>query len=99
MTKAFLPSNEMMFTTVEADRQRLLCHCRGLEGTVLTLNLGAVDHCDSAGLAFLIEAKRLAAQHGKTCRIEDMPKSVHALAEFCGVDKMLALGQERWNDK
>lgn len=89
MTIAFKPSTQMSFTTVEEDRVRLFAYCNDLSSPVLTLDLSAVTHCDSAGLAFLIEAKRLAQVQQKKCCIESMPKSIHALAEFCGVDKIL----------
>jgi len=85
--QAFIPSGDMTFHTVEKDRQRLLKFCRTLEGP-LTLDLRTVAHCDSAGLAFLIEAKRLAIEKNIECCIVGMNKTIHALAEFCGVDKM-----------
>ncbi|MFC3909627.1 lipid asymmetry maintenance protein MlaB [Legionella dresdenensis] len=89
ISQPFTLSGEMTFLTVKSDRARLLDYCKSLRGLTLSLNLGAVTHCDSAGLAFLIEAKRLARKYKKTCRIEQMPDSVKALAEFCGVEKIL----------
>lgn len=85
----FTPSSEMLFTTVEKDRQRLIEYCQNLGKEDLRLDLAHVSSCDSAGLAFLIEAKRLAREYKKLCHIEGMTKSIHTLAEFCGVDKML----------
>lgn len=85
----FIPSSEMIFTSVEADRRRLIEYCRNLDKEDLRLDLSNVSSCDSAGLAFLIEAKRLAREYKKLCHIEGMTKAIHALAEFCGVDKML----------
>ncbi|MDP1602427.1 MAG: STAS domain-containing protein [Legionella sp.] len=90
-TKAFSPAKEMSFTTVENDRQRLLAYCQQLKEPVLILDLSAVTQCDSAGLAFLIEAKRLAREHKKICQINGMTKTIHALAEFCGVEGILAV--------
>lgn len=88
-TQAFIPSSYMIFTTVEKDWRSLLEYCRNLGKADLRIDLGNVSHCDSAGLAFLIEAKRLAREHKKSCQIEGMTKGIQALAEFCGVDKML----------
>lgn len=85
----FVPSKEMNFSTVAEDRRRLLNHCKAVKSDVLSLDLSKVQHCDSAGLAFLIEAKRLSRSYGKSCEIQGMTKSIHALAEFCGVDKIL----------
>lgn len=87
---AFIPEKEMTFDTVGADRQRLLHYCRYLQSPILTLDLSQVSHCDSAGLAFLIEAKRLARAHRKSCHVQGMSKTIHALAQFCGVEKILS---------
>jgi phospholipid transport system transporter-binding protein len=89
-TTAFKPTNEMSFITVENDRQRLLAYCQTLNEPTLTLDLSNVTHCDSAGLAFLIEAKRLAREYKKNCQINGMTKTIQALAEFCGVEGILA---------
>ncbi|CEK11121.1 STAS domain-containing protein [Legionella hackeliae] len=86
---AFKPSSEMTFSTVQVDRERLVKYVRETTGDVIKLDLSEVTHCDSAGLALLIEAKRLSTQRSKVCQVEDMPKAVHALAEFCGVDGIL----------
>lgn len=86
---AFKPSNEITFHTVEANRRNLFEYCRHLKSTNVLVNLSDVQHCDSAGLAFLIEAKRLAKQQGKDCQINNMGQSILALAEFCGVDGIL----------
>lgn len=93
-TQAFIPSSYMIFTTVEKDRRCLLEYCRNLGKADLRIDLSNVSHCDSAGLAFLIEAKRLAREQKKSCQIEGMTKGIHALAEFCGVDKILMSGND-----
>ncbi|ASQ45523.1 STAS domain-containing protein [Legionella clemsonensis] len=87
--KAFKPSSEMIFSTVQADRERLVKYFREARGQIIKFDLSEVTHCDSAGLALLIEAKRLSTQKNKICQIEGVPKAVHALAEFCGVDAIL----------
>lgn len=81
----------MTFATVQTDCDRLHLYCQKHKGTALSLDLSKVEHCDSAGLALLIEAKRLGAEQKKDCIIEGVPKSVKALAEFCGVDTLLGL--------
>lgn len=88
-TQIFKPSSEMTFTTVQKDCERLKKYFREMKGQVVQLDLSEVAHCDSAGLALLIEAKRLSAAKKKICKIEAIPKSVHALAEFCGVEAIL----------
>ncbi len=85
----FKPANELTFDTVLLDSQRLLKLVRDDKATSIRLNLGEVQECDSAGLALLIEAKRLCKQFNKKLTLVGMPKSIAALAEFCGVEKML----------
>lgn len=87
--QSFKPSQDMTFETVQADCQRLIAFFQKHEGTVLNLDLSEVLHCDSAGLALLIEARRLCSLCDKTYKITGMPKIIQALAEFCGVDTML----------
>jgi phospholipid transport system transporter-binding protein len=85
----FKPSVDMTFSAAHSDRQRLLQFCRENDQETLHLDLSEVTHCDSAGLALLIEAKRLCIELNKTLSIAGMPKAIHALAEFCGVGAML----------
>ncbi|MBA2656378.1 MAG: STAS domain-containing protein [Tatlockia sp.] len=89
--KVFIPSQAMTFETVQADCQRLHQFCQDNKEPILNLQLSEVLQCDSAGLAFLIEAKRLCAHQNKTCNIIGLPQVVQALAEFCGVNEMLDL--------
>jgi phospholipid transport system transporter-binding protein len=87
--QVFKPSRELTFDTVQPDGQRLLKLFLDNKTQKIRLDLGDVLHCDSAGLALLIEAKRLCKQYHKPLIIEKMPKMVSALAEFCGVEAML----------
>jgi phospholipid transport system transporter-binding protein len=57
-------------------------------GDVL-LDLGEVTRADSAGLALLIEAMRLARQRELRLRLRNLPAQVEALAVVSGVDAML----------
>lgn len=105
--QVFKPSQAMTFETVQADCRRLLRFCQDSpEAVVLNFDLSEVVHCDSAGLALLIEARRLCGAQNKTCKIIGIPKRVQALAEFCGVDAILGLdpavkprdvGEMEWN--
>lgn len=91
----FKPSQSMSFATVQDDCDRLSKFCRDSENSFLQLDLSEVTHCDSAGLALLIEAKRISREFNKICKIEGMPKFIHTLAEFCGVDAVLGLSSEK----
>lgn len=88
-SKPFKPSAEMTFLTVHDDCIRLHDYCREHTEAVLSLDLSEVSHCDSAGLALLIEAKRKAADKNKSCEFNHMPKVIKAFAEFCGLESIL----------
>jgi len=85
----FKPSKELTFQTVEPDRARLLAHIQDDSIEHLRFDLSQVKHCDSAGLALLIEAKRLCGHYKKSFSIAEMTQEIHALAEFCGVEAIL----------
>ncbi len=85
----FKPSTEITFNTVQSDSKRLRKYCLNKKRTHFALDLSEVTRCDSAGLALLIEAKRLTKSQNKTCHFNHMPKSILALAQFCGVDAIL----------
>jgi len=85
----FTPSRELTFDTVQPDGKRLQKLLRDNKTTTIRMDLGQVVHCDSAGLALIIEAKRQCKQHRKALKIEGIPKVIYALAEFCGVEAML----------
>ncbi|MGQ3889392.1 STAS domain-containing protein [Legionella sp. CNM-1927-20] len=87
---SFKAAESLTFLTIEAERKRLLNYCHANTGLMLVLNLKEVSLCDSAGLAFLIEFKRLARKYKKQSKIESITESICALAEFCGVAELLA---------
>ncbi|KTC67758.1 anti-anti-sigma factor [Legionella birminghamensis] len=86
----FEPASRMTFATVDADIKRLAGFYRNTGQGSIIINLQAVQHCDSAGLALLIEAKRLAKRFNRPCRFTGMSRQLAALAEFCRVNNLLA---------
>ena len=87
-TITFTPSNELAFHTVMSDMSKF--HSLVMQSDVngVCIDLDGVSQCDSAGLALLIEAKRLCECHGKSFEIRRTPEQVRALAEFCGVQAL-----------
>lgn len=85
----FSPSATLTFDTVSAERQRLLQCMATHPLDTLQIHLHHVTRCDSAGIALLIEAKRLCQQHKKACEFHGMPLFLQSLAEFCDVDVIL----------
>jgi phospholipid transport system transporter-binding protein len=84
----FKPSSIMTFTTVSADRLRFIEYCRNWCALVVCIDLQYVSKCDSAGLALLIEAKRICAASGWSCQIVNMPQITQDLAKFYGVSEL-----------
>jgi phospholipid transport system transporter-binding protein len=85
----FKPVNVLTFETVESDSQRLSKLLSRRELTELRINLSDVIHCDSTGLALLIEAKRLCTKRKIRFALDHMSDSLLGLAKFCGVDTVL----------
>lgn len=85
----FKPSCIMSFDRVESDRQRLVKTCHVNNPDTLLIDLTDVDYCDSAGLAFLIEAKRYCHKQQYVCKINNMPQATSRLAAFCGLEQVL----------
>ena len=54
------------------------------------VNLTRVNHCDSAGLAFLIELKRFAEQNNIRMDFQSLPEQLTALAQVSRIDGMLS---------
>lgn len=91
---AFKPADSLTFATVEEERKRFISHCeakkRAQEDSLLIeIALQQVTQCDSAGLAFLIETKKIAQQHGIALMMHQMPETACALAEFYGLRTFL----------
>lgn len=92
-TQSFKPSVEMTFATVKADSIRFRSYSQDNSNINLLIDLSDVNACDSAGLALLIEAKRLSKKQNKQCKIEKGSNAIQALAQFCGVGELLELEQ------
>ncbi len=87
----FKPSNVLTFETVQADSKRLSKVLGNQQNvTCIRFNLADVTHCDSTGLALLIEAKRLCNRRKLSFVMENMSDSLSGLAEFCEVDRVLS---------
>lgn len=93
--KTFKPTRDLTFDTVQVNSQRLLKLLRETKTSSLRLDLNDVLQCDSAGLAFLIEAKRVCKHYNKALVLVGMSKMIYSLAEFCGVESMLVVQDDQ----
>lgn len=85
----FKPGVELTFKTVVAVRAKLYQALMENKSGLFSLDLSDVKHCDSAGLALLIEARKLCKKNSKAIEIIGMPMHTQHLAEFCGVKGIL----------
>ena len=83
------PVDYLTFDTVIQNRLHFFKQLLSDDTGKICLDLAAVTQCDSAGLALLIEAKKLCKQHNKQFEIRAMPEKTRALAKFCGVESLL----------
>lgn len=82
-------SNRLTFATVQSESKRLHALLNEQNTSLFRLDLHDVTQCDSAGLALIIETKRLCKQHNRALSIDGVTKAIYALAEFCGVEALL----------
>lgn len=87
----FKPGKELTFKSVMAIRRRLNLILKEDRNPCFCLDLSETSHCDSAGLALLIETKKLCKQYGKIFTMESVSSQTQSLAEFCGVKTILEI--------
>ena len=87
--QTFIPMEEMIFETVEQDKLLLRQFLNKFEEKEWKFDLSKVNLCDSAGVALLIEAKRLSKHKNIKCHFHGVSDSMQSLIRFCGVEKIL----------
>jgi phospholipid transport system transporter-binding protein len=85
----FKPDTELTFKSVVSIRAKLSKALTNNTSNTFCLDLSDVTHCDSAGLALLIEARKLCKQNNKIFEVIGMSPETQSLAEFCGVKNIL----------
>lgn len=86
---SFKLGNELTFNSVQTERAKLYEALMAQTGDVFCLDLSAVRQCDSAGLALLIDARKLCLRAKKQFAVTGMSEQILSLAEFCGVKPIL----------
>lgn len=89
----FKPSNQLTFETVTENRQRFMVLLQHKQFASIHCDLSDVDKCDSAGMAFLVEARRLCQQQRTVLMIEYIPSEIRALAKLYGIEQILRVGE------
>ncbi|KTD02540.1 STAS domain-containing protein [Fluoribacter gormanii] len=85
----FKPGVDLTFKSVVVVRAKLYQALMEDKSDRFSLDLSDVKHCDSAGLALLIEARKLCKKNNKFFEIIGMPTETQSLVEFCGVKGIL----------
>ena len=85
----FEPGPLLTFKSVISVRAKLYKALMEDASDRFCLDLSEVTHCDSAGLALLIEASKLCKQNNKIFEVIGISPETQSLAEFCGVKSIL----------
>lgn len=87
--KQFKPVQALTFATVMHHRSQLSQLLAQEPRMALRLDMSDVQICDSAGLAFLIDARRMCQQHQVALTVVHLSKEIVALAKLYGIEEML----------
>lgn len=86
----FKPGQYLTFSTVIAVRKAFE---QAIEAqnkpSAFCLDLTEVQQCDSAGLAFLIDARKRCIKLNVLLEVRGITSDIESLAEFCGVKSIL----------
>ncbi len=91
----FKPLDQLTFETVTTHRLRLITLIDSAQSDEIHCDLTEVHTCDSAGLAFLMDAHRLSRQRSKRLVIGHLTNDIRALAKLYGVEHILMIGETR----
>jgi phospholipid transport system transporter-binding protein len=89
---SFKPSDTLTCDTVSSNITRFIRLISGASSTDVVFDVHDVKHCDSAGLALLIEARRLCETQQCRLSIEGLSKNMLDLATFYHVDALYFKG-------
>ncbi|MCX7119302.1 MAG: STAS domain-containing protein [Legionellales bacterium] len=97
MTKQsyFKPSQNLTFATVTAQRAQFAALLAKQQSSSIHCDLTDVQLCDSAGLAFLIDARRMCQSQNSNLVIAHASVDVIALAKLYGIEKILDNDEEQ----
>ena len=85
----FKPGPELTFKSVVTIRAKLNAALTDSSDLLFCLDLSEVTQCDSAGIALLIEARKMCKQSNKKLVVIGLSQETQSLAEFCGVNGLL----------
>lgn len=86
--ETFQLHRELSFQTVDEEYQKLVDFIERNSSNAISFDLSNVKICDSAGLALMLEAKKLSIQKNKKFSYNGVPKKVSKLARFSGIEEL-----------
>ena len=93
-------TGDVTFETVASLYQDLVSHIKPegrrasdyqrQQNNVLTIDFSRVKQVNSAALALMIEAQKIAVKSNRKIAFQNLPSRLQALAQVCGVEAMLS---------
>lgn len=83
------PQGQLILANSDAFSVRFKAELLGDKSGKICMDLSGITQCDSAGLAWLIESKKLSKQYNKSLSMINVPDTIKNLARFCGVEEIL----------
>lgn len=78
-------ADNLTISSVQLTRDRLLSQLKNNNTTDISINLRDVARFDTAGLALLIDLKKVSKQNAKSLSFTEVPRNIRNLAEFYDV--------------
>lgn len=88
-TNIFLPEKTLVFAAAMLNWRRFEQFSQQCQERTVVIDLKHVEKCDSAGLAFLIEAKKCCYQQQKRCHVINIPSEMLSLVQFCHLEAVI----------
>lgn len=89
MLSSFKVGERLTFNSVLTERANLYQALLNQKNETFCLDLSNVLHCDSAGLALVLEARKLCRRANKAFELRSLPAQMLSLAQFSGVREIL----------
>lgn len=75
----------LTFETVKLQRKKIQQHLGRSQESKCVIDLGGIHVSDSAGVALMLEAIRLARKIQKKVYFQSIPKQMHTMLRFCNL--------------
>ncbi len=87
-------TNNLTINTVQLVHDRLLSRIKNNQVATVVVDLSKVEHCDTSGIAMLIDIKKQCHKYSKNLQLIKIPQKITELARFYEVDEIINKGLE-----